>query len=71
MLNRYGVTQTGQQYEGFSQLPAGHVVDAERGRVLAEQAGGLRKALRAHHPDQGGTKRDFDDVMAYKQAVGA
>jgi hypothetical protein len=70
-LERYGITQANQQYEGFAQLDSGHVVDAERGRVLADQAGGLRKALRQHHPDQGGSERDFKDVMAYKTAIGA
>jgi hypothetical protein len=71
MLDRYGVTQTGQQYEGFAQLESGHVVDSERGRVLAEQHGGLKRALRVTHPDQGGSERDFKDVMAYKTAIGA
>jgi hypothetical protein len=70
-LERYGITQSNQQYEGFAQLEAGHVVDAERGRLLAEQHGGLKKALRATHPDQGGTERDFKDVMAYKDRLGA
>lgn len=71
MLDRYGVTQTGQQYEGFAQLPEGNVIDSERGRILSEQVGGIKKALRTYHPDNGGNERDFQDVMAYKTAVGA
>ena len=71
LLDRYGITQGGQQYAGWLALPAGDVVDPDRGRRLAEEAGGLKAALKRAHPDQGGNERDLADVMAYKAALGA
>ena len=69
-VDRHGVSKRGQQYAGYAQLAAGGP-DPDRGRRLVEAAGGVKEALRKHHPDQGGTDRDFIDVQAYRQQVGA
>lgn len=71
-VDRYGVSKRGQQYAGYAQLAAGGP-DPDRGRMLVERAGGIREALRRHHPDQGGLEADFVDVVAYRdsQAVTA
>ena len=71
-IDRWGVAKRGQQYAGFGQITAGGP-DAERGRKLVERAGGLREAMRAHHPDLGGEERDMVDILAYRdsQSVGA
>jgi hypothetical protein len=68
-VDRYGITSTGEQYAGFAQLAAGGP-SADRGKALVEQAGSIRDALRKHHPDHGGSERDFVDVQAYRKAVG-
>lgn len=68
-VDRYGITSTDEQYAGFAQLTAGGP-DAARGRQLVEAAGGIRQAQRKHHPDQGGTDRDFVDVQAYVASLG-
>lgn len=67
-VNRYGITETGEQYAGFAQIAAGGP-DPERGRELVERAGGMREALRRYHPDQGGDQRDIVDVLAYRDQV--
>lgn len=64
-VDRYGITRKGEQYAGFLALAPGGP-DPDRGRVLVERAGGLREALRRHHPDQGGLQTDFVDVVAYR-----
>ncbi len=69
-VDRFGITRHGEQYAGFAQLAAGGP-DATRGKALVEAAGGITAALRRHHPDHGGDARDFVDVQAYREQVGA
>lgn len=74
LVERYGITTADEQYVGFQQLASGAIPNApdpERGKRLAEAAGGLKAAIKAHHPDTGGDARDLADVMAYKAALGA
>lgn len=69
-VSRYGITTgIGEQYAGFLRLETGQA-DPERGRALVEEAGSLRRALMANHPDQGGDPRAFADVQAYRQLAG-
>ena len=68
-VDRYGITRRKEQYAGFAQITGGGP-DAQRGRVLVEQAGGLVAALKRHHPDHGGSARDFVDVDAYRKSGG-
>lgn len=69
-VDRYGITQRGQQYAGFKQL-AGTVdaPSADRGRELIREHGSERAALKATHPDHGGGARDFADVQAARSAA--
>lgn len=69
-IERYGITNTAQQYAGFAAITAGGP-DPERGRRLVERAGGIREAQRRHHPDAGGEQRDFVDVEAYRKQLAA
>lgn len=69
-VDRYGITETGEQYAGFVALPSG-APDPERGRKLVERAGGVPQALKRHHPDHGGEARDLADVLAYRDLVPA
>lgn len=69
-VSRYGITTgLGEQYAGFLRLETS-APNADRGRQLVEEAGGIRQALLRHHPDQGGDPRRFADVQAYRQLTG-
>jgi hypothetical protein len=64
-VDRYGVTRRGEQYAGWRALPAGRGdPDADRGRALIREHGGVTAALKATHPDHGGAAADFADVQA-------
>lgn len=65
-VDRYGVTRRGEQYAGWRQLGTG---SESRGRELIKEHGGVREALFATHPDQGGDPADFGAVMAAKNAA--
>jgi hypothetical protein len=67
-VDRYGVTKRGEQYAGWKQLnaPAGEG-NSERGRKIIAEHGSLPAALKAVHPDTGGSAEDFRDVMAAKE----
>ncbi len=69
-VSRYGITTgIGEQYAGFLRLETSQA-DPERGRALVEEAGSLKQALMANHPDHGGDPRRFADVQAYRQLTG-
>lgn len=68
-VDRYGITRRGEQYAGFLRLETSQA-NADRGRELVEEAGGIKQALMRHHPDQGGDPRRFADVQAYRQISG-
>jgi hypothetical protein len=67
-VDRYGVTKRGEQYAGWKQLPSGGPSPA-RGRELIAEHGGVREALMATHPDQGGDPAEFADVQAARGAA--
>jgi hypothetical protein len=68
-VDRYGVTKRGEQYAGWKQLASGSASpSADRGREIIAQHGGLKLALKATHPDHGGSAIDFADVQAAKDA---
>lgn len=69
-VDRYGIADSGEQFAGFAQLASGGP-NADRGRGLVSAAGGLAKAMFEHHPDHGGQARDFADVIAYRDLIGA
>lgn len=69
-IERYGIADTQQQYEGFALLPSGGP-DPERGHRLVMEAGSVAKALKQHHPDHGGNPQDLADVMAYRDTLPA
>lgn len=63
-VDRYGVTRHGEQYRGWKQLGSGRPDLAQRGRHLIHRYGGVTEALRATHPDHGGSEEDFLAVQA-------
>lgn len=68
-VDRYGVTKRGEQYAGWKQLAAGAGASVERGRGLIRDHGGVTQALKATHPDHGGSADDFADVQAAREAA--
>lgn len=71
-VDRYGVTRRGEQYAGWKQIEAGiGEGNAQRGRELIADAGGLTAALKLAHPDHGGSDGDFRDVIAARNAMAA
>lgn len=65
-VDRYGVTKRGEQYRGWKALTSGPSAegDARRGRALIDEHGSVAKALKATHPDTGGSAEDFEAVQA-------
>jgi hypothetical protein len=67
-VDRYGITERGQQYAGFKELmSATSEPSIARGQQLIAEYGGVREALRALHPDSGGDEADFKAVVAVKE----
>lgn len=67
-VDRYGITQRGEQYKGWRELPettGDGVGQLARGRQLIQEHGSVNAAFRATHPDHGG---DPDDFMAVNAA---
>lgn len=68
-VDRYGVTQRGEQYAGWKALPAGPGdPSVARGEQLVREHGSMRAALMATHPDRGGDAQDFASVQALREA---
>lgn len=84
-VDRYGVTKTGEQYRGWSQLPPPMVTPAP---MTPEQAFVIlkvyvngqplsvatldevyRRAVMATHPDRGGSAERFKEVARAKEAL--
>lgn len=68
-VDRYGIGKRGEQYVGWRALPAGDAGEVDRGRDLIEEAGGVRAALKCHHPDHGGDPADFSAVQAARELL--
>lgn len=66
-VDRYGISQHGQQYAGFIAIPAD--TRLARGEALIRQHGSAVAALKATHPDHGGDPRDFDAVRRYQESL--
>lgn len=83
-VDRYGITETGEQYSGFGALPAATGIDskARAKEVLFGAAGEpspssltteqvYRRALRRSHPDvETGSREAFDKVQAAARLLG-
>jgi hypothetical protein len=64
-VDRYGVTKRGEQYAGWKALSQGAGDPSpERGRRIIAEHGSVNAALKATHPDHGGSASDFADVQA-------
>jgi hypothetical protein len=67
-VNRYGISRKGEQYAGWLQLGWANE-PIQLGRTLVEVAGGMHQALKAHHPDYGGERANYEAVIAYRRSL--
>lgn len=67
-VDRFGITQRGQQYAGFLQLGSTNDL-VQLGKRLVEVAGGMALALKEHSPDYGGERSNYEAVIAYKKSL--
>ena len=80
-LERYGITQTGQQYTGWKRIPAKtgggpHAFLAQHSgltenEVRDDPKQAYRLAAKNTHPDRGGADKDFSEVADAARMVGA
>ena len=69
-VDRHGITRHGEQYAGFKALPvSADAPSYDRGRALVDEHGSLTAAMRATHPDTGGSRIDFESVLLYREAA--
>lgn len=69
-VERYGIGKRGEQYQGWRQLTAGPAMSATEAQELLDDYGGEKAALRATHPDTGGSDEDFQKVQAARETLG-
>lgn len=70
-VDRYGVNKRGEQYTGWLALEAaGSKTTEQQARDLIASYGGLAAALKATHPDLGGSAEDFHKVDAARKLLG-
>lgn len=71
-VDRYGVTGRGEQYRGWLAIEAGagRPTTREEAQALLDSYGGLRAALKATHPDTGGSRADFERVQEARRVLG-
>ena len=69
-VDRHGITRRGEQYAGFKALPvSADAPSYDRGRALVDEHGSVTAAMRATHPDTGGSRIDFESVLLYREAA--
>lgn len=71
-VDRFGISRRGEQYAGFRELTTGadDQPTITRGRKLIREAGGVRAAKRATHPDsKNGDRVDFESVIMAERAI--
>ncbi|MBP2451990.1 MULTISPECIES: hypothetical protein [Mycobacteriaceae] len=67
-LDRYGITPGHEQYRGWVAIE-NHSDVRSRAQALIDSYGGVRAALRATHPDRGGTPEEFQRVQEARRVL--
>lgn len=69
-VDRYGVNRRGEQYRGWVAIEAPKPADPRQAaRDLIASYGGLAEALKATHPDRGGSAEDFIKVQEARRVL--
>jgi hypothetical protein len=69
-IERYGIGKRGEQYQGWRQLSGGESMSPPDAEELLNSYGGEKAALKATHPDTGGSEEDFARVQLARQTLG-
>ena len=70
-VDRYGITKRGEQYAGWKALEDSKGTLSETSALLfLQKYGGLAAALKATHPDQGGSPEEFRRVIEARDVLG-
>jgi hypothetical protein len=69
-VDRYGVTKRGEQYQGWKALPESTMTAADA-KAFLDTFGGETAAIKATHPDNGGSREEFEKVQIARRALGA
>jgi hypothetical protein len=71
-VDRYGVSRHGEQYRGWTAIEAGPSTAARaEAEALLARYGGEREALKATHPDRGGSEEAFRKVQDARRILGS
>lgn len=68
-VDRYGVNKRGEQYTGWLQLEASPGADVAEAQSLLDSYGGEAAALKATHPDRGGSVEAFRLVQRARETL--
>lgn len=69
-VDRYGVTRRGEQYRGWTAIEASNgALTTAAAKALIASYGGLAAALKATHPDTGGTAEAFSKVQEARRVL--
>lgn len=68
-VDRHGVSRRGEQYRGWTALDAGDNPARRAAQDLIASYGGLADALKATHPDRGGTAEAFLKVQEARRVL--
>lgn len=69
-VDRYGVSRRGEQYRGWTAIDAGADQTRRAAQDLIAGYGGLAEALKATHPDRGGSAEAFNKIMEARRVLG-
>jgi hypothetical protein len=69
-VDRYGVSTKGEQYRGWSAIDSGGDAARRAAQDLIASYGGLAEALKATHPDRGGSNDAFIAVQEARRVLG-
>lgn len=69
-VDRYGVVRSGEQYRGWAAIEPPRASAEQAAKDLLAGYGGLTAALKATHPDHGGSADDFRKVMEARRVLG-
>lgn len=67
-MERYGVVRRGEQYTGWLALPE-TTMTRDEAEAFIRSYGGATEAMRRTHPDHGGSREEFDRVLAARKLL--
>lgn len=62
-VDRHGITHRAEQYQGWRAIEPAASTSMAEAQAVIDSYGGEAAALRATHPDHGGSREDFERVQ--------